>query len=99
MLPLVLITPVVVVVKILKAAIVPAEQLVARRRDVKWAAAVLLAASVPLTLLLATSRVTSPPARTPRLAPVMAPAAFCDTPPADECRTVAVPALTAACKL
>ena len=85
--------------KTLKAVTVPTVKPLASRKEMTLAAPLLLAARVPLTLLLATSRVTSPLARTPRLTAVMMPAAFCDTPPADDSRTVAVPALTAACKL
>ena len=95
MLPLLLVTPV-IAVKRVSAGTVPTVKPLLSRKEIMLPAPVLLAASVPLTLLLATSRVTSPTARTPRLAPVMTPAAVCDRPVPELSRTVAVPALTAA---
>src|SRR5438132_14171998 len=99
MLPFVLMTPVVVGVKTLKAATVPTVKPLASRKEMRLPAPLLLAARVPLTLLLATSRVTSPPARTPRLTAVMMPAAFCDRSEERRGGKDAVPGLAAACKI
>src|SRR5262245_10131670 len=97
--PLLVVTPIALLVKHPDKVTLPTLKPAVDRKRVKLPRPVWLAPNWPVTLFSATHKSMFPAASTPRLSAVMTPAAVCDTPPADLSRTVpGAPALTGAFK-